>query len=154
MTKAKREAKLPAEKGPGRPSKYTAAVVDEICRRLMAGETMKTITADPDMPSETRVYEWLADEEKGEFRERYAHAREVQGEHSADLIRDTAKKVLTGEIGPNEARTAIDAFKWDAAHLKPKVYGDKVTAEFKAPGSVTFVMDLGGKPPPEDEDES
>ena len=38
---------------------------------------------------------------------------------------------MEGKIKPDQGRVAIDAIKWTASKLKPKVYGDKQFVETK-----------------------
>lgn len=44
-----------------RPTKFTPHLGAEIVRRYSAGETIKSICQDPDMPSRGGVYFWLSD---------------------------------------------------------------------------------------------
>lgn len=50
----------PPTKGESRPQITTApkATADEICRRLVAGETIEAICADPEMPSKPTLWRW------------------------------------------------------------------------------------------------
>lgn len=55
------EARAPRpKKGETRPAITTApkAVADEICRRLVSGETIEAICADADMPSVATLWRW------------------------------------------------------------------------------------------------
>src|SRR4051794_13715827 len=79
----------------GRPSVYTPELAAEICERLACGESLRAICRGETMPGPTRVYCWL--DEKPEFRERYARAREAQGEHCADEIIAVADGVRTSD---------------------------------------------------------
>ncbi len=79
MTKAK-----PKKKGP--PSLYTEVLVAQICWRLAEGETLRSICRDPAMPHKATILRWLADKKKADFRDHYAHAREMQ----ADALFDEA----------------------------------------------------------------
>ncbi len=77
MTSAKPKKK-------GRPSLYTEALVAQICRRLAEGETLRAICRDPAMPDKATILRWLGDKEKADFRDQYAHAREMQAGWRAD----------------------------------------------------------------------
>ena len=73
-----------------RPTKYTEEIAATICARLMAGESLIRICRDSKMPDKSNVFRWLADPEKAEFRDQYAHAREVQAETMSDEILEIA----------------------------------------------------------------
>jgi len=124
--------KLAKENKVGRPTLYSEELIDEICERISDGESIKDICADDEMPKRTTIFRWLAKYE--EFRNLYARAREEQ----ADLIFDEVKKIAdecggerdeTGRYVPDQvtkARLQIDTRKWQAAKLRPKVYGDRI----------------------------
>jgi hypothetical protein len=110
---------------------------EEICRRLIEGESLRAICATDGMPGKSTVCRWLAAD--GEFREQYARARELQAETLADEILDIAntpvigQKVTTKADGSVETvegdmidhrRLQVDARKWVASKLLPKKYGE------------------------------
>lgn len=72
------------------------------------------------MPARSAVYEWLATDK--DFADMYARAREVQADFMDEKILAVADK--TTAKNANASRVRIDAYKWRAAKLKPKVYGD------------------------------
>jgi hypothetical protein len=124
----------------GRPSSYTLEIGDIICERLAEGESLRSICRDDAMPSQSMVFRWLAADEM--FREQYARAREAQADAIFDeilFIADTpvqGVKTKTKEDGSVETQTGdmiehrrlqVDARKWMAGKLRPKVYGDKLT---------------------------
>lgn len=122
----------------GRPSDYTPEAADEICQRLADGESLRSICLGDGMPRQSTVFRWLAARE--EFREQYVRAREAQAEYLADQIieiaDDSANDYEMTEDGPRvnheivaRSRLRVDARKWVASKLKPKVYGDKVEHE-------------------------
>lgn len=71
------------------------------------------------MPSTSSVFRWL--DSVPAFRERYARARQEQAETFADEIVALADR---DDLDPQDKRVRVDARKWVAAKLKPKVYGD------------------------------
>lgn len=111
----------------GRPSSYTPEIGDDICERLANGESLRRICLTPNYPRCATVFRWLASNEQ--FREQYVRAREAQADTLADEIIDIADGKRTeyegGEKDVNRDRLSVDARKWVAAKLKPKVYGDK-----------------------------
>lgn len=107
-----------------RPSLFTDATAEEICIRIMCGDSLAEICRDDEMPAYRTVMRWLKDDQT--FRQNYASAREDQGHADADAIADIAKRIIKGEIDPAAGRAAIDALKWTAGKRQPKAYGDKV----------------------------
>jgi len=62
----------------GRPTIYTPALAAEICKRLAAGESLRTICSDPSgvFPDRHTVAEWAFTDREG-FAAQYAHARDI-----------------------------------------------------------------------------
>jgi hypothetical protein len=139
----------PVQESPkvGRPTDYSLALAAVICDRLSDGESLRAICKDPDMPGKSTVFEWLA--AIPEFADLYARAREEQAETLAAEIVAIADEECTmvraskhgaraddPESGEVEVvfdatavarnRLRVDARKWVAAKLKPRVYGDKL----------------------------
>lgn len=128
----------------GRPSKFTATLGARICMRLMAGESMRQICADEKMPGQTTIYRWLALSNESnvqpfyvEFREQYARAREIQAEMLIDEILEIADDSRNDWMDRNgyrvpdpeaiqRSKLRVEARKWLASKLFPKVYGDRL----------------------------
>lgn len=126
-------------------STFTQEIADKICERLSDGESLRSICRDENMPGTTTVLRWLSTNDK--FRSQYAHARELQADALADQILDISNTPVIGETitiketGGQEIKRAdmiehrrlqIDARKWYAGKLRPKVYGTKhVDADVK-----------------------
>ncbi len=124
----------------GRPSSFTQETADAICERLAAGESLRTICKDDGMPHAGTVCRWLADDKNVALREQYMRAREAQADTLFDEILEIADdgKNDTYQTDDGEAtnhdviarsRLRVDARKWMAGKLRPKVYGEKVSAE-------------------------
>jgi hypothetical protein len=109
-----------------RQSEFTQEKADAICERLADGESLRTICLGDDMPSQPAVFRWLAANDT--FRKQYAHARETQADAIFDEILDIADEA-TDDV--QRSRLRVDARKWMAGKLKPKVYGDKVDLTHK-----------------------
>ena len=110
----------------GRPSKYSTKLADDLCERLIDGESLRKICLSESMPSVATVCRWLADDKHPGFREQYARAREFQ----ADTLFDEVLNIADTADEKNEAvalaRLKIDARKWMAGKLRAKKYGDKL----------------------------
>ncbi len=119
-----------------RPTKFNQKLADEICERLMNGESLRSISLSDHMPQRSTIHHWLAT--NSAFSDQYVVARDFQADTLADElihIADTAEDV-------NKARLQVDTRKWAASKLKPKKYGDKldVTSDGKPmPVLVRFV---------------
>jgi len=99
-------------------------------------------------------YRWL--QLDSALSERYAHARAAQAQVMADEITelaDTKPDTVIGKNGPMLDRASIewmrqriDARKWVAAKLLPKVYGDnlKLTGDSDAPVELV-IKHVGGE---------
>lgn len=104
-----------------RPSIYSEVTADALLERLATGESLAAVCRDDAMPGLRTVMRWAVENES--FGTEYARAREAQAEFMDDLILTTAEKA--GE-DPQAARVKVDAYKWRAAKLAPKRYGDKI----------------------------
>jgi hypothetical protein len=106
-----------------RPSEFSQEIADHICERLADGQSLRAICRDNLFPDKATVFRWIA--AKKDFRDQYARARETQADALADEILDIADKAEDAA----KARLQVDARKWLAGKLRPKVYGDKVSTE-------------------------
>ena len=79
----------PKQQKTGRPSLYTEALAAKICRRLAEGETLRSVCRDKAMPDKATVLRWLSDKKNADFRDQYAHARDMQ----ADALFDEALEI-------------------------------------------------------------
>ncbi len=135
MTKKKL---APKKAKTGRPSLYTEALAAKLCLRLAEGETLRAICRDEAMPDKATVLRWLADKTKTDFRDQYAHARDMQADALFDEALEIAddvsgdwstdkdgKKVLDHEH-VQRSRLRVDTRKWAAGKMAPKRYGDKL----------------------------
>jgi len=111
-------------------------VQQEICRRIMEGESVRTICKDEHMPCRSTVLNWLAAEPA--FRAGYSFAKQLLAETMAEdiiaIADDASADWVEGEQGASlnyehvqRARLRIDSRKWLAGKLAPKRYGDAST---------------------------
>lgn len=108
----------------GRHSIYTEELAEIILDRLADGESLAQICKDDAMPGLRTVMAWAADNQ--DFSNRYARAREAQAEVMDDKILAAAKEA---SVDPQAARVKVEAYKWRAAKLAPKRYGDASTVK-------------------------
>jgi hypothetical protein len=98
------------------------------------------------MPAKSTVLLWLTKPEYSAFLDQYTRAREVQADSLVDEIPDIAddgsndwmerRDAEGGNVGWREngeaigrSRLRIDARKWLAGQMKPKVYGERKSVE-------------------------
>lgn len=112
----------------GRPSLYTPELAEKICDRLAAGETLRAICRDADMPHEATIRGWARDAEHP-VSTQYATAREIGYQGMGDEILEIAD-------GSGDARLQVDSRKWLMSKALPKIYGDKQTVDHNV--NVTF----------------
>ena len=124
-----------------RPLAPTPELIAEILGRIAEGQALRRICTEPHTPAIGTFYAWMARD--GELAERYVRAREDQAETLADEIAEIADD----ETLPSDSRRIrIDARKWIAAKLKPKRYGDKLSAELTgANGGPLKVLRVSGE---------
>jgi hypothetical protein len=122
----------------GRPTRYEAALVAEICTRIAGGDSLRRICAEVMMPAKSTVLGWLFDGRHSKFVEMYARAREAQAEVFVDEIVDLADTAAAGE-NLQALKLRVDARKWVAAKLLPKKYGDRVQHTGTGGGAIEFV---------------
>ena len=102
---------------------FNQETADAICDRIAAGESLRSICRGEDMPDKATVMRWLHSDERLEFRDQYSRAREAQADHYFDAIIEIADDET---LDVNRSRLMVDARKWAAGKLRPKVYGDKL----------------------------
>ena len=120
----------------GRPTLFTEDMADEICSRIVQGESLNRICRDEHMPEVRSVYRWLRSNDS--FCQLYTRAKEDQADTLADEIQDISDErpmltIMTDDetvekldpVGINRNRLRVDARKWIASKLKPKKYGDR-----------------------------
>lgn len=111
----------------GRPVEWTperkAAIQEYILEQLAIGRSLVSICKEPDTPSYVLVSTWRNEDE--EFFKKYMRARDDQADYIADEISDIADNATDANL----ARLQIDARKWKAGKLKPKVYGDRINID-------------------------
>ncbi len=95
---------------------------DEVFSRIAEGESLNAIAKSLKI-SESALREWTGKTE--ERSAKYARARELRAHVFAERIVSLANDTVQGTVRPEAARVAIDALKWTASKMLPKVYGDR-----------------------------
>lgn len=132
----------------GRPSSYTQEMANTICEQIAEGQSLRSICQAEDMPAKSTVFKWLT--QNKDFADQYARARETQADAIFDEILSIADEksveLIYGEGEEQEVvevrldstaiqrnRLRVDARKWMAGKLRPKVYGEKQAVEHSGP---------------------
>lgn len=128
-----------------RPTIFTEELGLDICCRLVEGESLRAICRDESMPGERTVFTWL--NKSPEFRQQYAHARELQSELMLDDIRDIADDgtndwmeklnrdgeptgfYLLNKEAVMRSKLRVEVRQWIMARMAPKRFGDKLAME-------------------------
>lgn len=143
----------------GRPSSYSEDIADVICEGLADARSLRSICLDEEMPAQSTVFRWLADERYASFREKYARAREAQADAIFDEILDIAddgandwmeRKREDGSVDEvvnhehiQRSKLRIEARRWMAGKLRPKVYGDKLGIEHDVSADLAAAIAAG-----------
>lgn len=113
----------------GRPSLYSIELAQIICDRIVNGETLTAICADPKMPNRVTVWHWLRNNE--EFSTNHARARESAAHWIEDQVAEEATKIVDAESA-QVAMAKAKLWQWVAQVRNPRVYGNKTHATVEA----------------------
>jgi len=97
------------------------------CEEIASGKSLREVASEMGLRSASNFTNLAAIDP--EFAAQYARAMELRADYHAHRIESLADAVERKEIAPDAARVAIDARKWTAAKLRPKVYGDRIQAD-------------------------
>lgn len=98
-------------------------VWEEFLARVTSGRSGQSVCRDKDMPAWGTAWNKIYNDK--DFERRYMNALASRGMIYADQLDEINRRVLSGDIDPQAARLVADNYKWTAARLLPKVYGDK-----------------------------
>ncbi len=102
-------------------------VWDRILMLMADGISLRKVCEMDGMPSRETVRHWLGADESGELVGQYRRAREWQGETLAwDALDIVDAADVTQPAAVNKAKAQMDARKWLASKVAPKVYGDRI----------------------------
>lgn len=131
----------PSPRKHGRPSKFGVELATRICDRLAAGEALRAICRDNDMPAESTVRYWAIDPDDA-FSAQYARAREVGYHVMADELLEIADN---NRGNPARDRLRVDTRKWLLSKALPKTYGDRIDVEHSASDELLAALDDAGE---------
>lgn len=130
-----------AKKQPTIADRIEAFGIEAVCERLSNGMTM-TALAEEIGVTVGKLSQWIASDE-----EHSARAREARI-HAARIWDEKALSVVEQALDPFElarAKELAHHYRWRAAKIAPKEYGDKVTQEHTGPngGPAQFSLTVG-----------
>jgi len=100
------------------------AIIEQVTTRLVAGESMRKICLDKDMPDRVTMLRWFNDD--SELASIIARARDIQADALMDDMSDICAKMEGGQLDPNAGKAIIWAKQWQASKMRPKKYGDRL----------------------------
>ena len=116
-------------------SHITASDKEKLKSRFLdlvaGGKSARVACQEDGMPSYVTVWNWLKSDD--DFRGKYQVASELRAQGIDDDIDIALAQMMNGQIDAQQARVIIDTYKWRAAKLYPKLYGDnqKIDVEHK-----------------------
>lgn len=116
-----------------RPTVMTEEVTQEVCVRLAAGESLRSICRDEGMPALSTVMLAVVDDRDG-FRNSYMRAREAAGYSHADRIVDLVELLSEQAIDPQIAKAMMDGLKWAAERMAPKNHSPRQSIDHTTAG--------------------
>src|SRR6056297_2485732 len=122
----------------GRPTVMTIKTKAELCERLAAGESLRSVCADSKMPAISTVLLAVVTNRDG-FSEQYMQARTAGGFSHADRVIDTVDRVAMGEIDPQSARAMLDGLKWAAERMAPKHHSSRQEVDHS--GNMSYTVE-------------
>jgi hypothetical protein len=135
----------------GRPTDYTFAIAQEICDRILDGNTLKQIEALPNMPCARSILRWLDKHE--EFSRLYARAHELRADVMAHEILEIGDEsgndwierdgvLVADHEQVQRSKLRCDNRKWLMSKMLPKKYGDRLTTEHTGADGAPLVPTL------------
>jgi hypothetical protein len=108
----------------GRWSTFTPELGEEICWRMIEGQTLKEIGADPQMPCAATILRWVRDEPG--FEDRYVQARQMMADVMFDEARDLAMAATPTTVWAQKLK--VDTVFRMITRMRPKKYCERVLA--------------------------
>lgn len=123
----------------GRKATYNLAKAKRLCGYISLGYSLRKACEQEGMPSCGQVYEWKR--KYPDFAQMFEEAQFERGLTLGDKIGDVAEQVLSGEVEPNAGRVAIDAYKFTAARLASRTWGERQTVEINTNISIKAALE-------------
>lgn len=120
--------------------RYSAALTDEICRRVARNESIRTILAPRDKPTWTTLLRWM--EKYPEFGAKYEKALEHRADYICHQLAELAEMAKKDPKAAPGYKVAANILQWQAAMGNPKKYSERMIniEEHSAPKSLAEVI--------------
>ena len=132
---------IKSKKPNGRPTIFTEILAAKICQRIADGESIRAICSDPDMPSTTAVFRWIASGKYDGFRQLYEASMQIRLETLGDGLIELAdapiERNAAGAIDSAAVqmrRLQIETRRWILSKLLPRKYGDRMGLDHQGEG--------------------
>ncbi len=119
---------------------YGAGAIDRICKRLIAGETIVSISDDPQMPSQSQIYNAMASDPA--FAAKINQARQAAADALVDQTLALADQATPDDV--QVRRLQVVARQWYSTKVAPKKYGPPKEVDEEA-GTLRVIIE-GGLP--------
>lgn len=121
----------------GRPRTDKSKYIPTILLEIASGHSLCKVCKEIIKIDLTIVYDWLRNDDQ--FAKQYAKACEDRADTKNDRVSEIIDKVERKEIDPAAARVMIDAIKWQAAHERPKKYGEHQSIDYTGSVDITGI---------------
>ena len=125
----------------GRPTIFTEILAAKICQRIADGESIRAICSDPNMPSTTAIFRWIANGKYDGFRQLYEASMQIRLETLGDGLIELAdapiERNAAGAIDSAAVqmrRLQIETRRWILSKLLPRKYGDRMGLDHQGEG--------------------
>lgn len=115
----------------GRPTAYSEEVAEEICDRLMEGQSLNTICADERLPCRVTVWRWMEEDRRG-FCNRYARARVIQATTLSDEAMDMLRACPDSVAAAAKCRELAKHIQWLAERFDRPTFGPQHRIDIQA----------------------
>lgn len=146
-TKSKSKSELPGHSIP-------PEIFEQMMEYIMGGMSIADVCRKEGMPPRIRFYRALHADEKGELRGQYDDACAIRADYLADeIVRIADDSSLDVEFKTNgdinyskksveRSKLMIDARKWTASKLRPKLWGNQVSVDLNVDASEESIQAL------------
>lgn len=146
-TKSKPKSELPGHSIP-------PEIFEQMMEYIMGGMSIADVCRKEGMPPRIRFYRALHADEKGELRGQYDDACAIRADYLADeIVRIADDSSLDVEFKANgdinyskksveRSKLMIDARKWTASKLRPKLWGNQVSVDLNVDASEESIQAL------------
>lgn len=124
--------------------KYTPELIAFLLKEMSGGRSLRDCCREKKLAIGT-VMGWF---QRPEFVERYTRAKASRASVYAEKIAELCERMERGDMDPQAARVAIDAYKWILSRILRPEYGDKQEIISSQADHETDLDAIAPAPPP------